>query len=180
MPVTIPPADLHATTSHSTHYQGHQRLRDEEDPVELAPHLTNTGYAGDKLEAEGDVGKYGAAGSQDEDAYSGKVEEEGQAYPTSQSAGIKGKGQRLMQVLVKHGVEARATEPVPEEVSRVQHKLFQCSSVLLFSRNEPSSSGGRSSRNSPCGPPRTPTFSVSQQASWVPTCSASISTRASG
>lgn len=125
MPVTIPPADLHATNSRSTHYQGHQRLRDEEDVVGLAPHLTNTGVVGDKLEAGVDVSKYSTAEGQDDDDYSAKVDSEGQVYPTA--TGIKGRAQRLMQILVKHGVEARATEPVPEEVSRA-HPAIPCES----------------------------------------------------
>ncbi|GHJ85628.1 hypothetical protein NliqN6_2030 [Naganishia liquefaciens] len=115
MPVTIPPADLYATNSRSTHYQGHQRLRDEEDAVGLAPQLASTGLAGDKLVAEGDVSKYATAEGQDDDDYSAKADQAGQGYPSVRETSIKGKAQRLMQVLVKHGVEARATEPVPEE-----------------------------------------------------------------
>lgn len=116
MPVTIPPADLHATNSRTTHYQGHQRLHDEEDVVGLALHLTNARTVSDKLDAEGAISKYSTADGQDDEDYSAKVDPEGQVYPTA--TGIKGRAQRLMQVLVKHGVEARATEPVPEEVSR--------------------------------------------------------------
>jgi hypothetical protein len=176
MPVTIPPADLHATSLRSTHHQGHQRLRDEEDPVELAPHLTNTGYTEHKFEAEGNSSKYGAVEGQKDDEYRGKVDEEKQSYDT----GIKGRSQRLMQVLVKHGVEARATEPVPEEVSPIlpyQLAVLMCPSLP---RNEPNSSGGLSSRNSLFGPPQTPISSVSLPASWDPTCSVLISTRVSG
>jgi hypothetical protein len=134
MPVTIPPADLYATNSRSTHYQGHQRLRDEEDAVGLAPQLASTGLAGDKLVAEGDVSKYATTEGQDDDDYSAKADQAGQGYPSVRETSIKGKAQRLMQVLVKHGVEARATEPVPEEVSRLHARIaLQSSYVPGFS-----------------------------------------------
>lgn len=116
MPVPIPGADLHATSSRATHFHGHQRLRDEEDPVGITPYLAADADVGQKLETERDISKYAAADGAEEDGYSGKIDEEGQYSTPAQTLRSRTRAQRLMQVLVKHGVEARATEPVPEEV----------------------------------------------------------------
>lgn len=125
MPVTIPPADLHAINSRS-HQQGHQRLADEEEEVGVA-YLANGSGAG-KFETERDISKYGAEYGREEDGYSGKVDEEGRYSTPAQTLRPRTKAQRFKELLVKHGVEARATEPVPEEVCTygaiyVEHEL---------------------------------------------------------
>lgn len=115
MPVPIPGADLHAINSRSNH-QGHQRLADEEEEVGIAPYLTSQAVGAGKLETERDISKYGATYGREEDGYSGKVDEEGQYSTPAQTLRPRTKAQRFKELLVKHGVEARATEPVPEEV----------------------------------------------------------------
>lgn len=120
MPVPIPGADLHAINSRSNH-QGHQRLADEEEEVGVAPYLSAADGVR-KLESEHDIGKYGTTYGQEEDGYSGKVDEEGQYSTPAQTLRPRTKAQRFKELLVKHGVEARATEPVPEEVCL--HALF--------------------------------------------------------
>lgn len=120
MPVPIPPADLHAINSRSNH-QGHQRLSDEEEDLGVA-YLAN-GPDSAKLDPERDISKYGVEYGQGEDGYSGKADEEGQYSSPAQTLRSRTKIQRVKDLLVEHGVEARATEPVPEEVciSRVPH-----------------------------------------------------------
>ncbi|KAI5454614.1 hypothetical protein NCC49_003507 [Naganishia albida] len=112
MPVPIPPADLHAINSRSNH-QGHRRLSDEEEDLGVA-YLAN-GPDSAKLDPERDISKYGAEYGQGEDGYAGKADEEGQYSSPAQTLRSRTKIQRVKDLLVEHGVEARATEPVPEE-----------------------------------------------------------------
>lgn len=116
MPVPIPGADLQATSSRSAQYQGHQRLLDEEEEIGSTPYLPTRSGSGGDLKTEDDVGKYNTDDHAGMEGSMGKVDGERQ-YPGSASqSGRMTKGRRLMQLLVKNGVEARATEPVPEEV----------------------------------------------------------------
>ncbi|KAJ9108757.1 hypothetical protein QFC21_000077 [Naganishia friedmannii] len=115
MPVPIPGADLQATSSRSAHYQGHQRLLDEEEEIGATPYLPTRSRSGGNLKTEENVGKYVTEDGADFEGSSGKVGER-QYLDSASQPGRMAKGRRLMQLLVKNGVEARATEPVPEEV----------------------------------------------------------------
>ncbi|KAJ9127808.1 hypothetical protein QFC24_000091 [Naganishia onofrii] len=115
MPVPIPGADLQATSSRSAHYQGHQRLLDEEEEIGATPYLPTRSRSGEGLKNEDNVGKYIEEDGAGLEGSLKKVDGEAE-YPGSASQpGRMARGRRLMQLLVKNGVEARATEPVPEE-----------------------------------------------------------------
>jgi hypothetical protein len=105
MPIPVPPADLQATISR----RGHLRL--EEDP---------------DTPADYDIEKRGALLDDDIAQAPQAKNAYGDRYVDSDAVrartGWRGRWRRIMAVLVKHGVESRGIEPVPEEVS-----------VLLFS-----------------------------------------------
>jgi hypothetical protein len=185
MPVPIPGADLQATSSRSAHYQGHQRLLDEEEEIGATPYLPTRSRSGEGLKNEDNVGKYIEEDGAGLEGSLKKVDGEAE-YPGSASQpGRMARGRRLMQLLVKNGVEARATEPVPEEVC-ISLLVAGLARFLIYlnhtrlCRKEPSSNGGHLYRNSHSGQLQTPTFSASQPAFSVPTFSVSISTRPSG
>lgn len=89
MPLAIPPADLHASTSASNARSTHTRLN---EPLEEP----------DKL-ASLDDPEYGVADEKFEQA--------------RRRGGVRGAAGRAMNFLVEHGVEERGIDPVPEDVS---------------------------------------------------------------
>jgi hypothetical protein len=89
MPLAIPPADLHASTSASNARSTHTRLN---EPTEEQGKFSSL-----------DDAEYGVADEKFEQP--------------QRRGGVRGAAGRAMEFLVEHGVEVRGIDPVPEDVS---------------------------------------------------------------
>jgi hypothetical protein len=108
MPIPVPPADRQITPQRL----GHQRLLDE-------PDLVATEYDYEKQEDKDGL---------DDSTLPQAKNSYGDSYVVDEPrrGGVRSLPRRVMAFLVKHGVESRGIEPVPETVRKADDDMSSC------------------------------------------------------